>query len=99
MGKNINVLLDEINNSPNTYKAVIAVTDDGIGLLLKIELLDNESFYDLFDGVYLDDNVDNYDDIPKEYGVYNCDITIRNWKCYEGDYDMSIIINNFEKIL
>lgn len=89
----------EEGTSTQIYKCLIAVSERGHAILLKAEPDIFE--HDVFDGDDLEDNINsNKKDIPKQFGVYKCDIEAR-WSKYWTDcgyeHDCYISIKNIEK--
>ena len=82
------------------HKCIIAITDHGEPLLLKSEpdLLE----FDVFDGNDLRDNITHErDNIPKDFGVYSCDIIVEHFSCnnaFEIEYDTNTHLENIVKL-
>jgi len=57
-----------------------------------IDYPDEMEDHDILNGNHIEDNFTNQDDLPKEKGVYKCDIHYSyNTPCYypdEGDFDL-----------
>lgn len=75
------------------YDCVICVNDLGLGILLK----SFPSLHDalIFEGMYLNDNIYNINDIPTELGIYKCIIEV----CILPDDDVKhVLIKDVIKI-
>lgn len=73
--------------------------DTGAALLMNSEPSLYE--FDEFDGPFLDDNINRKKDVPKEMGVYKCDI-LMDYFSYSTDcgteYDRNSWLENVEKV-
>lgn len=85
---------------PAVYNCIIAITDQGEGVLLKShsDLYDHE----IFDGCMLDELVDNVKDIPTEFGLYRCNIEVNSYKCNNPEdpveWDMTVHLKDVNKL-
>ena len=85
----------EISN----HTCIITINEEGTPLLISSSpsLLENN----IFDGIFLEDNINNQKDIPKELGIYQCNIKVSYYKSYTDcvyEYDMDLYIENIQKI-
>lgn len=87
-------------SKPAVHNCIIAVDECGAGVLLKSE----PSLYehDLFDGLFLEDNLTNKKEIPKDAGVYRCQIEVQSFRCNHPEdpeeWDMTVVLKNVEKL-
>lgn len=91
-----------VGTRENTFKCIISSTDSDEWVL--INSIPNLIELDIFDGIFLSDNTTNFEKVklPKDKGVYKCDITISQQVSYCLDcseYDMDISIDNIELII
>ncbi len=89
--------------STTTYETKIAILNNRSAMIYSIdeasylyEFINEESFFNLYE------LVDNEDEIPKESGLYHCDIAITSERCNHPldpeEWDMVINIINTKKI-
>ncbi len=81
------------------HDCIIAVTDNDMAILLKSE--PNLIEENVFDGHYLEDNLSDTKNIPKEAGIYKCKIISSGAFYYTdcgNEYDMSVVMEDVEKI-
>lgn len=82
------------------YKCTIAVSPKGKGVLL--DYFPDIFEHDLFDGLDLHENLTNSDEIPKEKGLYKCEIEAvyyqSNHPLDPVEWDCDVIIKKIKKI-
>lgn len=82
------------------YKCCIAVSPHGKSVLL--DYYPDIFEHDLFDGLYLHENLTNSDEIPKKQGLYYCEIEAIYYECNHPldpvEWDCDLIIKNTLKI-
>lgn len=77
---------------------IFAVDTEGRGFVLASEsdLYDG----DLFDGPFLEDNIEN--DVPKEPGLYKCQVRIHSFRCNHPEdpeeWDLTITLEDIVKL-
>ena len=85
-------------HEPSFHKCLIAVTFDGWAFLVKSE----NNFEEAFDGSYLEDNLTDIKQIPKEAGIYKCIIRYHSFKCNipidPEEWDCNITIESCELV-
>lgn len=81
------------------FKCIVAVDQNGSGVVLKSAPNIYEN--DTFDGFYLEDNLNcNLKNIPREFGIYKCNIFVRHSVDYTElgrEYSCDSWIDSIEK--
>lgn len=92
--------LFEEKDKKATYKCKFAVTPSGESLIID---WDSDLYdHDIFDDIYLKENISNDKDIPTEVGVYTCEIEVEGYKHWTDcgyEYDVNLCMNNIVKIM
>jgi len=81
------------------HKAIIVVIDEDDSFLLDSE--PNILNEDVFDGTHLQDQISEYQTVPKEPGVYRCSIRVvftKSWTDCGYEYDRETEIIDPQKI-
>lgn len=88
-------------SNKHIYQCTIAVSPKKKSVLLDYQPDIFE--YDVFDGLDLHENLTNSDEIPKEAGLYKCEIEAvyyqSNHPLDPVEYDCDVIIKNIEKLI
>lgn len=86
-------------NKPGVHKSVIAICQDGSKIL--IHSTPSLFEHDMFDGIFLDDNLTSKKNVPTEPGIYQCDIMYHGYRSVTDcgvDYDVDIWLENVQKL-
>lgn len=87
--------------SESIFKAVIGITDEGIGIIMSIKDRIKLNIENLFDGIMLENNLTEQKNVPIEPGIYNCDIHYISFRCNHPEdpeeWDVNVYIDNVIK--
>ena len=87
-------------SDPHIHDCIIAVDERGVGVLLH----SNPSLHssEVFDDMFLEYNLTSTKEIPKDPGVYKCEIEVQSFRSNTLDdpeeWDMYVILKNVVKL-
>jgi len=97
--------LDELlfgKNEPVIHEVIVAVTIYNRAFVVSITGINEEDFDGLYDGDELEDSLSDKQNLPKEPGLYKCQIRYHTFKCHHPldpvEWDSSITIESCIKL-